>query len=124
MNRLTKDEVINMHRLLIKETGGSHGIRDEGLLDSSLSAPFQTFEGEDIYKTVKSKAAKLGYFLVNNHPFVDGNKRTGILATLVFLEINGVEVTSTDNELIKLGLGLADGSVSDKDLLDWIIDHS
>jgi death-on-curing protein len=89
-----------------------------------LNAPFQTFAGEDIYITIQSKAAKLGYFLVNNHPFIDGNKRIGILVMLVFLEINGMEVACTDNELITLGLGLADGSVSDKHLFTWIIDHS
>ena len=113
MKRLTKDQVINMHSLLIKSSGGSDGIKDEGLLESALNAPFQTFAGEDIYITIQSKAAKLGYFLVNNHPFIDGNKRIGILVMLVFLEINGMEVTCTDNELITLGLGLADGSVSD-----------
>jgi death on curing protein len=66
----------------------------------------------------------LGYFLINNHPFIDRNKRIGILAMLVFLELNGIEVTCTDGELIRLGLGLANGSVSDKDLLNWIIEHS
>jgi len=124
MKRLTKDQVINMHSLLIKSSGGSDGIKDVGLLESALNAPFQTFAGEDIYITIQSKAAKLGYFLVNNHPFIDGNKRIGILVMLVFLEINGMEVACTDNELITLGLGLADGLVSDKHLLNWIIDHS
>ncbi|NMB40880.1 MAG: type II toxin-antitoxin system death-on-curing family toxin [Firmicutes bacterium] len=124
MKRLTKPQVIRMHRLLIQETGGSHGIRDEGLLDSALNAPFQTFDGEDVYKTVQAKAAKLGFFLVNNHPFVDGNKRIGMLAMLVFLGINGVEIKCTDDGLIALGLGLADRSVSNEDLLGWIIDHS
>jgi len=124
MKRITKEQVVNMHSLLIKETGGNDGIRDEGLLESALNAPFQTFDGEDLYKTVQSKAAKLGFLLVKNHPFIDGNKRIGILAMLVFLEINGIEVTSTDDELIRLGLSLADGTIDDKDLLDWIIDHS
>lgn len=124
MKRLTKTQVIRMHRLLIQETGGSEGIRDKGLLDSALNAPFQTFDGEDVYKTIQAKAAKLGFFLINNHPFIDGNKRIGTLAMLVFLEINGIEINCTDDELIKLGLGLADGSVNNKDLLGWIIDHS
>jgi death-on-curing protein len=124
MKRLTKAQVIKMHRLLIQETGGSEGIRDEGLLDSALNAPFQTFDGEDVYKTVQAKAAKLGFFLINNHPFIDGNKRIGTLVMLVFLEINGIEIKCTDDELIKLGLGLADGTVNNKDLLGWIIEHS
>lgn len=71
MKRLTNDQVIKMRSLLIKETGGSEGIRDANLLDSALNAPFQTFDGDDIYKTVQSKAAKLGFFLVKNHPFID-----------------------------------------------------
>ena len=124
MKRLTKAQVIKMHRLLIQETGGSEGIRDEGLLDSALNAPFQTFDGEDVYKTVQAKAAKLGFFLINNHPFIDGNKRIGTLVMLVFLEINGIEIKCTDDELFNLGLGLADGTVNNKDLLGWIIEHS
>lgn len=124
MKRLTKSQVTKMHRLLIRETGGSHGIRDEGLLDSALNAPFQAFDGVDVYKTVQAKAAKLGFFLVNNHPFVDGNKRIGILTMLILLGINGIEIKCTDDELIELGLGLADGSVNNENLLGWIIDHS
>ncbi len=124
MKRLTKIQILKMHSLLVQETGGSDGIRDEGLLDSALNLPFQSFDGEDIYKTIQVKAARLGFSLVNNHPFVDGNKRIGILAMLVFLEMNGIEIICTDEELIELGLGVADSSVSYKDLLNWIIDHS
>ena len=124
MKRLTKIQILKMHSLLIQKTGGSDGVRDEGLLDSALNLPFQSFDGEDIYKTIQAKAARLGFSLVNNHSFVDGNKRIGILAMLVFLEMNGIEIICTDEELIELGLGLADGSISYKDLLNWIIDHS
>ena len=124
MKRLTKTQILKMHSLLIQETGGSDGVRDEGLLDSALNLPFQSFDGEDIYKTIQAKAARLGFSLINNHPFADGNKRIGILAMLVFLEMNGIEIICTDEELVELGLGVADGSVSYKDLLNWIIDHS
>lgn len=124
MKKLNKEQVIRIHSMLIKETGGSDGIKDEGLLDSALNAPFQTFDGEYIYKTIKAKAAKLGYFLVKNHPFIDGNKRIGVLVMITFLEINGIEIICTDEELITLGLSLADGSIDDEDLLKWIIDHS
>lgn len=124
MKKLTQTQIIRMHNLLIQQTGGSNGIRDEGLLDSALNAPFQSFGGEDIYKTIQYKAARLGFSLITNHPFVDGNKRIGILAMIVFLEINGIEILSTDEELIELGLGLASGSVNDRDLLKWIIEHS
>jgi len=124
MKRLTKTQILKMHSLLIQKTGGSDGIRDEGLLDSALNLPFQSFDGEDIYKTIQAKAARLGFSLINNHPFADGNKRIGILAMLVFLEMNGIEIICTDEELVELGLGVADSSVSYKDLLNWIIDHS
>lgn len=124
MKRLNKEQVIKIHSMLINQTGGTDGIRDEGLLESALNAPFQTFDGEYIYKTIKAKAAKLGYFLVKNHPFIDGNKRIGILVMITFLEINGIEITCTDDELIDLGFGLADGTVNDNDLLNWIINHS
>lgn len=124
MKRLTKRQVINIHRLLIEQSGGSEGIRDEGLLDSALNAPFQTFDGEYVYKTIQCKASKLGYFIVKNHPFVDGNKRIGILVMLTFLEINNFEVVCTDEELIELGVGLADGTISDQALLNWIIIHT
>ena len=90
MKRLNKEQVIRIHSMLIDQTGGSDGIRDEGLLESALNAPFQTFDGDYIYRTIKAKAAKLGYFLVKNHPFIDGNKRIGILVMITFLEINGV----------------------------------
>ena len=100
------------------------GVRDIGLLDSALNSPFHSFDGEDIYKTIQSKSARLGFSLVNNHPFIDGNKRTGILAMMIFLEMNGIEISCTDGELIKLGLGLADGKINDKDLLNWIIENS
>ena len=124
MKRLSKEQVIKIHNMLISQTGGSDGIRDEGLLESALNAPFQTFDGEYIYRTIKAKAAKLGYFLVKNHPFIDGNKRIGILVMITFLEINGIEIICTDEELITLGLDLADGTIDDEDLLNWIIDHS
>lgn len=124
MKRLSKEQVMKIHSMLIEQTGGIDGIRDDGLLDSALNAPFQTFDGEYIYRTIKAKAAKLGYFLVKNHPFIDGNKRIGILVMIAFLEINGIEIICTDEELITLGLSLAEGLIDDKDLLNWIIDHS
>ena len=106
MNKLTMGQIVNMHRLIIQETGGSEGIKDEGLLESALSVPFQTFDGEDLYKTIRAKAAKLSFLLINNHSFIDGNKRIGTLAMLVFLEINGIEIKCTDDELINLGIGI------------------
>ena len=124
MKRLTKEQVMRMHTLLIEKSGGSDGIRDEKLLESALSAPFQSFDGEDLYKSIRAKATKLGFFLIKNHPFIDGNKRTGIFVMLIFLEINGIDVSYTDEDIIRIGWGLAEGSVSDKELLSWIIENS
>ena len=124
MRRLTTAQVLQMHHLLIKETGGSAGIKDSGLLDSALNLPFQSFGGEDIYQTVRAKAARLAFSIVNNHPFIDGNKRIGLLSMLVFLEMNGIEVNCTDEELIGLGLELASRNISYEDLLNWIVEKS
>ncbi|MEW5920778.1 MULTISPECIES: type II toxin-antitoxin system death-on-curing family toxin [Bacillota] len=124
MKRLSIPQIVMMHSALIKETGGLDGIRDENLLDSAVNAPFQTFGGEYVYKTLEAKAARLGYSLVKNHPFVDGNKRIGMLAMLVFLEINGIELTCSDQDIIETGLKLAAGEMDDKQLLEWILRHN
>jgi len=124
MKRLSIPQIVMMHSALIKETGGLDGIRDENLLDSAVNAPFQTFGGEYVYKTLEAKAARLGYSIVKNHPFADGNKRIGMLAMLVFLEINGIELTCSDQDIIETGLKLAAGEMDDKQLLEWILRHN
>jgi death-on-curing protein len=124
MKKLTKQQVIILHEILVKYSGGADGIRDMGLLESALEAPFITFGGVSNYPTPHSKAARLGFGLVKNHPFVDGNKRIGVLAMISFLELNGIKLTCTDDELVKIGLGLADGSMDEKTLLEFIIKHS
>ena len=89
MIRLTKKQVLMLHTQLIESTGGSDGIRDEGLLDSALESPFQSFGGEELYPSIQAKAARLCYGLVKNHAMVDGNKRIGAHTMLVFLAVNG-----------------------------------
>ena len=123
MIKLIKEQIISMHGLLITESGGMDGIRDEGLLESAMNAPFQTFAGEELYPTVQMKAAVLCYGLVSNHAFIDGNKRIGILVMLVFLEINGIDINCKDEELINLGLSIASNTVGVKDIIRWIINH-
>ena len=124
MIRLTKEQVISIHHSLIEATGGADGVRDEGLLESALEAPFQTFDGVDLYPTLLQKAARLGYSLVSNHSFVDGNKRIGIHIMLVFLALNGVEIECTQQELIDVGLSLASGTMSAEALFDWLSAHN
>jgi death-on-curing protein len=106
MKKLTVSQIIDIHKDIIEETGGSTGIRDFGLLESAAYEPFQTFDGEPLYPSIQQKAARLAYALAKNHPFVDGNKRIGIHAMLVFLQINGIELVYTQKELVHwLGAG-------------------
>lgn len=123
MIRLSKSQVLLIHDQLISETGGSSGLRDEGILDSALNAPFQTFSGEDVYPSLQQKAARLCFGLVKNHPFVDGNKRIGAHAMLVFLALNGIELQHTQSELSDVILQLAAGEIEATDLLRWILAH-
>ena len=123
MIRLTIDTIIKMHELLIAESGGSPGLRDRGLLESAANAPYQTFDGEYVYPTIQAKATRLGYALVNNHAFVDGNKRIGAHVMLVFLALNGIELQHTQTELSDVILQLAAGTIQSSDLLNWILTH-
>lgn len=123
MKRLTKEQVIILHRELIKETGGTDGIRDEGLLESALEAPFQSFDGIDAFPSIQQKAARLGFGLIKNHAFVDGNKRIGVHAMLVFLALNGIEIEYTQKELSSVILKVAAGNCSFENLVKWIVNH-
>jgi death-on-curing protein len=123
MIRLTKKQVLMLHSQLIDETGGCDGIRDESLLESALEAPFQCFGGEELYSGTQAKAARLCYGLVKNHAMVDGNKRIGTHAMLVFLALNGYEPEYTQKELSDTILDVAEGQISYEELLKWIIEH-
>lgn len=123
MIRLSKPQILLLHEQLLEATGGSSGLRDEGMLDSALNAPFQTFSGEDVYPSLQQKAARLCFGLVKNHPFVDGNKRIGAHAMLVFLALNGIELEYTQTELSDIILQLASGTISSSRLLEWILIH-
>ena len=120
---LSKKQVLALHSDLIREFGGTEGIRDEGLLESALAAPFQTFGGEPVYPSLQAKAARLGFGLVSNHPFVDGNKRTGAHVMLVFLALNGVELRYEQQELIDVFLSVASDGSDWRDLQRWILGH-
>lgn len=120
MIRLTEQQVLSVHEMMIKATGGSSGVRDMNLLQSALNAPFQSFEDKDVYPSLLSKAAAMCRSIISNHPFVDGNKRTGIHVMLIFLEVNGVQPDYIQDELIKLGLGVASGELDVNDILNWL----
>ena len=123
MKFLSKRQVLLLHQHLVDETGGSPGLRDEGLLDSALNAPFQGFGDTSAYPSLQQKAARLCYGLVKNHPFVDGNKRIGAHAMLVFLAVNGVELSYTQQELADIILQVAAGEKGYEDLLAWLLAH-
>ncbi len=123
MKRLSKEQILMLHSQLIEEYGGSDGVRDYNLLDSALENPFQSFGGEELYPTLQAKAARLGYGLIKNHCMIDGNKRIGTHAMLVFLAINGIELDYTQKELYETILAIADGSLEYEDLLKWILEH-
>ncbi len=123
MIRLTKQQILLMHKELVAESGGDPGLRDEAMLDSALNAPFQTFDGDPLYPSLQSQAARLGYCLIENHPFLDGNKRIGAHAMLVFLTLNGVELQYDEQELIDMILAIAAGKKNYEKLLEWVGRH-
>ena len=120
MITLTKEQVMMLHKCIYDRYGGSYGLRDEGLLDSALMAPFQTFGGQDLYPEDKDKIAHMAYALIGNHPFHDGNKRIGALALLTLLKLNGYEVKATNEEFTELIYKVAQGEANDRDIKTWI----
>lgn len=123
MIRITSEQAHLLHGLMAAYSGGGVGVRDEGLLESALESPFTGFAGFERYPTIEEKAARLGYALISNHAFLDGNKRIGILILLTFLEVNGVKLKLTDEDVIHAALSVADGSMHYDGLLDWILSH-
>ena len=123
MKILTKRQILLLHDQLINETGGTQGLRDEGMLESALAAPFQEFQSFSPYPTIQQKAARLGYGLVMNHPFVDGNKRIGAHATLTLLALNGIELKYSQEELSEIILDIAAGIRKYENLLQWILNN-
>jgi len=117
------EQVVKIHRSLIEKTGGMDGIRDAQLLDSALKTPFQTFGRNNLYPDILDKASQLCYSLIENHPFIDGNKRIGVHLMLLFLKLNNIEVNYSQQELIDFGLDIASGKMSKNDIKGWIIEH-
>lgn len=120
---LTVEEVIELHRKLIDRTGGSHGVREDSLLESAVYSAMSSFGDNEIYPSVEEKAARLMFSLTNNHAFVDGNKRIGVLVMLMTLQLNDVKIKYTQAELISLSLSVADGKTDYDKILSWIKEH-
>ena len=123
MKRLTRETIICMHEQLIDRYGGSHGIRDEGLLDSAIQIPYQGFGEYEFYPTITEKAVRLCFGLVKNHPFIDGNKRIGTMALLTMLDLNHLSLRAAPSELTETILDLASGVLSYESLLEWVRDR-
>ena len=123
MTIITPNEVIELHTKVIIATGGAPGIRDIGLLESAVLGCQQSFDGEDLYPTVVEKAARMVYTICKNHPFVDGNKRVAVVSMLVILRMNNISLLYTQQELVTLGLGIANGVINYKDIIKWINTH-
>ena len=120
----TLDEVLAIHSDQIERYGGSFGIRRSLLLESALAMPEATFSGEDLHPSLFEKAAAYVFHLVENHPFVDGNKRAGLAVGLAFLALNDVLVTATDEELVELILSVAAGTRSKADVAVFFRSHA
>ena len=123
MITLTVSEILRLHQKLLDATGGLSGTRDLGLLESAVYSANQVFGEEEAYPTVEQRAARLAYAITQNHPFVDGNKRIGMLVMLMTLWLNHVQIQYTQAELIQLGLSVADNSFRYEDILVWINKH-
>jgi death-on-curing protein len=120
---LTVEEVLLLHARLIQRTGGSGRVRDMGLLESALARPQATFGGEDLYPGLWDKAAALMHSLVKNHPFVDGNKRTALTATGLFLELNGYTLTASNEEALDWVRQAAVGEIAVESMAAWLESH-
>lgn len=123
MKRLSKEQILMLHSQLIKQTVGIDGVRDFNLLESAIETPFQAFAGKELYPTIQAKGTRLGYGLIKNHCMLDGNKRIGTHAMLVFLALNGIELQYTQKELYKMVLKVADGRLTYEGMLKWVLEH-
>lgn len=123
MVKFDVEKVMLLNRLAVETSGGLIGIRDYDLLDSAVNSIYQTFFGEELYQSKEEKGARLGFNLVSAHAFLDGNKRTGLIAMLSFFAINGIKLEYTDKELIDVGFALAEGKIKYEGLLLWVNNH-
>ena len=123
MIKFSKEKVMLLHQIMAEATGGSTGVRDNNLLESAVEGAYATFDGVELYPSKEEKAAKLGFSLISNHAFVDGNKRIGMYIMLSFLDINGIKIEAKNEDVVTLGLSVADGTAKYNEILAWIKDH-
>lgn len=117
---ITKEIVLTLHKRVLERFGGADGVRDEGLLEAAIAQPWQTFDKIDLYPTVEEKAARLCFEIVTQHPFVDGNKRTGALLLGVLLRKNNIQFKPKADNYLKIIMEVASGTKGYEDLLRFI----
>lgn len=123
MRYLTLNDVLDLYGRVMEQSGGSMGIRDPGALESALAQPRTTFGGEELYPTIVDKAAVLGFSIIKNHPFVDGNKRTGHATMETFLVLNGYEIEASVDDQEYIVPQVASDNLGRVEFTDWLRDH-
>ncbi|HEY0076063.1 MAG TPA: type II toxin-antitoxin system death-on-curing family toxin [Abditibacteriaceae bacterium] len=123
MNYINLSQVLELHRRVLLQSGGSSGVRDQGAVESAIAQPTMTFGGQELYPSLEEKAAAPGFSLLNNHPFIDGNKRIGHAAMEFFLARNGYEISAPVDEQETFVLRLAAGEASREELVEWLRAH-
>jgi death on curing protein len=123
MKWVSVDSVIEIHKMVINSTGGSQGVRSLDALESALNSPLATFDGTDLYPNIVGKAAMLLNSITNNHPFIDGNKRTAFVVTVTILEDNDYKTQFTQEEVVSFMLHIAQGNVNQTEIKQWLEEH-
>ncbi len=123
MIKFSQEKVLLLHKLITEETGGDPNVRDIALLNSALESAFATIDGQELYPTKQEKGARLGFALISNHAFVDGNKRIGMYVLLTFLETNGIKLRPSNEDVARVGLAVAAGEMKYPELLEWILEN-
>ena len=121
---IEKETILRLHKLSIQKYGGADGIRDEGLLDSAVARPKQTFDGVDLYLTIVEKAAAIIESIIINHPFVDGNKRTGYLAMLAYLKMGKLEINALNSDLYNFTINISTGEINFEQIVSWLKENT
>lgn len=124
MKYLSVKDVLLLHNMAIDESGGSHGLRDLGLLESAVARPQVSFGGEDLYPNIFLKAGVLVHGLLRNHPFVDGNKRTSMYSAMTFLELNGYRFEAKQKEVVEFALKVENEKLSVEEIAKWLKEHA
>jgi len=123
MKIITIDQLLIYHQKIMEATGGANGVRNQGLIESALGKGKQTFDGKELYPGLTRKVSVVTFSLIKNHGFVDGNKRIGVAVMLLLLRLNGYSIRYSQEELVQLGLGTAEGKLTEQDIEEWIVRH-